>query len=160
MGDRTTVTLDIRKTDFERIKGEPWFEHGEDEEEYAQGDIVLVSIIHHEVNYGELPFLEHLAERGIPYDVRWEAGGGYTAGYGFLRFTPEGKAKLIEYNDEDENPPFHRLLFLSHDLPDTHPLRQYLLQWQEDHVPDGWENQEQYGELYRTLQLLDPALTK
>ena len=160
MGDRTTVTLDIRKEDLERIKNEPWFEYGEEDYEYSRDGVELVSIVHHEVNYGELPFLHELTARGIPYDVRWESGGGYTAGYGFLRFTPEGKARLIEYNDEDENPPLTKLLSLSHDLPDTHPLRQYLLQWQENRVPDGWENQEQYGELYRTLQLLDPALTK
>ena len=160
MGDRTAVTLDIPKVDFERTQEEPWFEYGEEICEYNQDGVELISIIHYEVNYGELPFLHELTARGIPYDVRWEAGGNYTAGYGFLRFTPEGKAKLIEYHDEDENPPLQKLLSLSVGLPDSHPLRQYLLQWQEDHVPDGWENQEQYGELYRALQLLDPALTK
>lgn len=160
MGDRTAVTLDIRRTDFERIKDEPWFGHGEEDCDYAIEGVEMVSIIHYEVNYGELDFLHHLLERGIPYDVRWEAGGNYTAGYGFLRFTPEGKAKLIEYHDEDENPPLQKLLSLSHDLPDTHPLRQYLLQWQEDHVPLGWQDQDTFGELYRALQLLDPALTK
>ena len=105
MGDRTTVTLTVREKDYIRAKKEGFnFEAEEEdiEEASASGDkISLAHLVYHEVNYGELDFLNTLQEMLIPYDTAWEAGCEYDRGSGHLRFNEDGSTCYAEYYGDD-----------------------------------------------------------
>lgn len=162
MGDRTHVQLTLRVKDYDRIKQEPWFD-AENEEwnrEEIEGVGEVIELSYEEVNYGELSFLAEMEERGIPYDQRWEAGGGFNAGIRYVRYSPEGEKEAIEYDDERANPPLYMLERLSSGLPETHPLVCYLAEWRKNTVPRDFENQDEYSRAYLARKLLAPQTLK
>lgn len=167
MGDRTHVTLTLRREDYERIKKEPWFDDGNIVEDLGiplpgragNGGRSMTSAEeftvcqYEEVNYGELEFLEELASRGIAYTSRWEAGGDYTAGTETCRFNAEGEMQTLIIMDGQENPPIGQLLKL---LDDPQALVNYIRGYHERTTPWPFKNQGEYGRIYLTKQLLQP----
>jgi hypothetical protein len=105
MGDRTVVTITVRKTDYERLlaeKGEndASFREavGADEIDYG-GD--WVSLRGYEINYADWDDLQDiLKENFIPYDKSWDAGGGYSAGESYVRLVNEEMQELEFHEDE------------------------------------------------------------
>ena len=103
MGDRTCVTITMRKNDYERLLAE----EGESEETFKKaigadtidrdGDSIVIR--GDEINYADWDELQDiLKEKLIPYDKTWEAGGGYTAGESYVRLF-DGKMKELEFYD-------------------------------------------------------------
>jgi hypothetical protein len=149
MGDRTSVTLTVltsQKAEAERIALADGYEadHMSD-----AGHVTYFS--YYEVNYGELSFLPQLTAAGIAFDSDWDSGNEYGAGTEFMRFTPEGEAKGFSYSDEYFNPDLKRCMDLI-DKPDE--LRAFILDHKDKVTPLPWDNQEAFGKIYRTKQLI------
>jgi hypothetical protein len=147
MGDRTTVTLCIPK-EFEEITSkliadDPWDTSSTEKLSY---------LVFEEVNYGELSNLDLLIENGIPYTATWERGGEFDPGSEYARFTPEGNVEVKTIYCSDESIPIHVLLswaekstqFLLDSLNDANARIAVL----------PWDNQVQYGKIYKTKLLI------
>ena len=101
MGDRTNVTITLRKSDYERlpaVKGESEanFQEtiGADE---IEDDGEWIVIRGYEINYADWGDLQDiLKENQIPYDKTWDAGGGYSAGESYVRLV-DGEMKELEF---------------------------------------------------------------
>lgn len=163
MGDRTTVTLSVPKARIEEVCKIVGFELGEEEAwgegDYTEGPKGILNVILEEVNYGNVPNLDKLVQAGIPYISRWEAGGSYTAGQAWAMYSPEGVLLTGECTDEEQNPDLYRVKSLSEDLPDDHPLRVFLAEFEAKFIEPSWEGQEEYSRLYRATQLIAPSHT-
>lgn len=106
MGDRTYVTITVRKSDYQRILQKHFNgdEHALEAkfnpsqvEEYE----ATVELGAEECNYGEWDELqEFLGENKIEYDKRWEAGGEYVGGNAYFRLI-KGKLKCVEIYDSE-----------------------------------------------------------
>lgn len=105
----------------------------------------------HDVNYGELDFLHLLQTKGISYLSEWESGDEYDAGCASCRFTPEGEAIIREIYDSEYNPSMGLLL---ERIDNPTALRTYILEHKESQTILPWDNQEEYGKIYRVNQLL------
>jgi hypothetical protein len=101
MGDRTCVTVTVRKADYDRLLAEV----GESEETFRKAigadtidhDGKLIVIRGYEINYADWDELQGLLQKNlIPYDKTWEAGGGYSAGESYLRLV-DGKMQELEF---------------------------------------------------------------
>lgn len=148
MGDRVYVYLTI-PTQCEElamtvIKGfhlfEKWRQHdGESECCFS------------EVNSGDLTFLPDLLRLGIPYESFWETGCDYGAGTEYGRFTSEGECKVFSVFDDDRNPDIRWLMNLTQTPSE---LVAYLHKFVAEHTPLPWDNQVEYGKIYRTVQLI------
>lgn len=150
MGDRTTVHLYV-PTDL-ADQAEALFDFGCEYTDDCEDNTTQFTF--GEVNYGNLPFLNKLAEAGIAYNSCWEDGGDYKSGCESLRFTPSGEFVLKTlYNGEDVNPSLNRLLELI-DQPEA--LREYILNYKEIRSVLPWDNQVEYGKLHRARQLIAP----
>ena len=148
MGDRTTVTLTVPNEFADTVEE---IEEAQERDPSTEGDLIYLT--YYEVNYGELRFLEKLKEQGIPYDSAWCAGCEYGSGTRSLRFTPEGEAIELELYDADANPEMRALMVL---IDDPVALRQYILDHQASRQVLPWDNQVEYGKIYRTRQLIAP----
>ena len=145
MGDRTSVTIQLPKECLETAIGcLPSFDY-----KTEIGDSILLEFS--EVNYGELEEFKELIALGIPCDYEWDSGSEYGSGCKYIRFTSEGELQLVEYYDEDRNPNLNMLLNLL-DRPEE--LIKYIKEHKEKLTPLPWDNQVEYGKIYRTRQLL------
>lgn len=105
MGDRTTVSITVRKTDYERLlakegDSETTFLHaiGADSID-DDGDWKTTWC--HEVNYADWDDLQDiLKENLIPYDKTWDAGDDYSAGESYVRFVNAEMRELEFHEDE------------------------------------------------------------
>lgn len=148
MGDRTTVTLTVPH-DFANIVEE--IDKANKREPSTEGNLIFLT--YYEVSYGELHFLKKLKEQGIPYDSAWCDGGEYSSGTKSLRFTPEGEAIELEIYDDDANPKMGALMNL---IDDPVALRQYILDHRASRPVLPWDNQVEYGKIYRARQPINP----
>ena len=107
MGDRTRVTITIRKKDYERLLAEKGYSEAgfrdvvvADEIE-DEGDLI---VLHgYEVNYADWDELQDiLKEDLIPYDKTWDAGGSYSAGESHVRLVDGAMQELEFYEDESK----------------------------------------------------------
>ena len=146
MGDRTTVTLTVPR-DFADLVEK--LDEANEREPSTEGNLTYLT--YYEVNYGELHFLKKLKEQGIPYDSAWCDGDEYGSGTKSLRFTPEGET--IEMELYDTHPDMHALVAL---IDDPVALRQYILNHQASRQVLPWDNQVEYGKIYRARQLIAP----
>ena len=114
MGDRTSVTITVRKTDYERLLAK----EGGTETDFRvtigadsiEDDGNYIVIRGYEINYAEWGEVEDiLKENLIPFDKSWDAGGGYSAGESYVRLVNgdmlelefyEGESKLVEFLKE------------------------------------------------------------
>ena len=148
MGDRTWVEIVVLKESLPQVKEVLDLLDGE--AHITEGD-KLAAIYFDEVNYGNLEEQEKFSKHGIPYNYEWGNGDDYEAGRKYIRFTPEGEVKHIEYYDSEYNPPIEKLLELS-DKPEE--LAQYVRQYSAEITPLPWDNQVEYGKIFRARQLL------
>lgn len=147
MGDRTWAEIVVLKESLDQVK-EILSDFGDIEiveEDY------LASFHFHEVNNGCIEEQDELTEKGIPYNYEWGNGDNYDAGFKYIRFTPEGEVIHIEYYDTEVNPPLNKLSELL-DTPEE--LVKYVKEYKEQITPLPWDNQVEYGKIYRTRQLL------
>lgn len=151
MGDRTSVTLTVPtelRAEAERIALANGFESAHTSEVHALG---ITHISFYEVNYGELPFLDELTDASIAHDSDWDHGSEYSKGCAFVRFTPEGEPRYGSYDDDTFHPNLNQCMSL---LDDPNALIQYIKNHKEEVTPLPWDNQVEYGKLYRTKQLI------
>lgn len=154
MGDRTIVTLTVFTAQKEEVIR---LLDNEPAEDVNDATNTLSYLTYYEVNYGELKKLYHLMNNGIPFISRWEDGNDYSAGEKSCRFTPEGEMELKELYDCDENPNLGALLAV---IDDPVALRNAVLHHAEVRKVLPWENQIEYGKLYRTKRLIGATGTK
>lgn len=150
MGDRTYVNLYVLNTQAEAAKELFGRTTASDE---TTGE-TLSFFGFQEVNYGELSFLDELQQAGIAYDSNWDSGDDYNPGTKSLRFTPEGEIHTNVIYDGESSTPLEDLLPL---IDKPIELRQYILDRQKRFEVLPWDNQEQYGKVYKTVQLIAPT---
>jgi hypothetical protein len=149
VGDRTTVTLTFLQSQQEEA-----LKHFD---QVASGAEIVDDLAHHvfyDVNYGNLEFLDDLQAAGIAYDSTWDSGSGFTSGTKSCRFMPDGTAVIKEIYESENNPNLGSLMSRIDDLL---ALRQFVLEHHQSVSVLPWDNQEEYGQRYRTKQLISPT---
>jgi hypothetical protein len=153
MGDRTSVYLTIIKSQKELI--EEFISGNFGTESYNTLDVAnypeLITYYFEEVNYGELPFLNKLKEFGIAFTSNWESGAEFAGGNQYLRFDEQGDEVGICLYDNALNPQLYSLM---QRIDKPAELRQYILDFKKDLEVLPWDNQEEYGKIYRAKQLI------
>lgn len=105
MGDRTTCTLGILRTNLEEVLAifaaakHPF--HIMYTGEFDSSPIVQAEFP--EVNYANLWCAETLVAAGIPYNWAWSDGMSYDAGEKFVRFDKNGDLNVVEVAACDED---------------------------------------------------------
>jgi len=150
MGDRTTVYLDVLASQADAAK--ELFDYDIDEA-YCNGD-QFVEFVFKEVNHGTLGFLKKLEEAGIAYDSSWSSGFEFGAGTTFCRFTDDGQVINFDRYDSEANPDLSGLMKR---INNPKALREFILEHYNNVTPLPWDNQEEYGKLYRTKRLINPS---
>ena len=148
MGDRSYVTLEVPKELKHAAEALFNGDTDKDGENIAEGTHWFGFS---EVEHGSLKFLHLLKAQGIAYSSSWEAGGGYNPGTDSCRFTPEGEAVTKEIYDESLGVPMENLLGY---IDSPVELRSYILAYQEIVTVLPWDNQVEYGKIYRLRQLV------
>lgn len=120
-------------------------------------DEVTTSFSMGEWKYGSLEKLGNLLAAGIPYDSNWDSSYESEEGTESLRFTPEGVAVIKTCYSSDNGIQISDLLPI---IDDHTALKTQILTAQENITILPWDNQEAYGQLYRTLQLITPKTEK
>lgn len=147
MGDRTWVEIVVLKESLDQVK--------EIFSDFYNIDIVeedYMACLHFdEVNNGHIEEQDDLTEKGIPYNYEWGKGDNYNAGYKYIRFTPEGEVIHIEHYDTEVNPPLEKLTEL---LDEPEELAEFIRKFVKERTPLPWDNQVEYGKIYRARQLL------
>lgn len=149
MGDRTTVTLTVLKAQADAAK--VFFEYEADEEYEADK---FSAFTFYEVNYGNLDFIAKLVAAGIAFNSKWDSGSEYGPGTYYSRYTSEGEHKIWEIADSSINPSIDSLVLL---LDRPIELHQFIVDHVENTTPLSWDNQLEYGKLFRTIQLIAGA---
>ena len=147
MGDRTWVAITVLKESLDQVK--EIFSDFYDIE-IVEGDY-LASLHFDEVNNECVEEQDDLTEKGIPYNYEWGIGDNYDPGSKYIRFTPKGDLQHIEYYANELNPPLEKLLELV-DQPEK--MAQYVRQYSAEKTPLPWDNQVEYGKIYRARQLI------
>jgi hypothetical protein len=150
MGDRTTVYLDVLASQADAAK--ELFDY-ESQDEYPNGE-QFIEFQFSEINHGTLDFLDKLQEAGIAFDSSWSQGSEYGPGTTFCRFTAEGQVIKFDRYESEINPGMVGLMRL---IDNPEALREAILQHHRETTPLPWDNQEEYGKLYRTKQLINPS---
>lgn len=145
MGDRTWVEIVVLNETIDQVKSIL-----PNDADVTPG-VSLSAFYFYEVNNGHIEEQEELSKHGIPYNYEWGNGDNYEAGSKHIRFTPEGEVQHIEYFESEINPPIEKLLELV-DQPEK--LAQYVRQYSAEKTPLPWNNQVEYGKIYRTRQLI------
>lgn len=145
MGNRTWVEITVMNESATLVK-----EILVDVDEINE-DISLTNFRFYEVNYGCVEEQDQLTDLGIPYNYEWGSGDNYKSGFKYIRFTPEGEVKHIKYYEDEINPPLEKLLEL---VSNPEKLVRYVQQYADDKTPLPWDNQVEYGKIYRTRQLI------
>lgn len=148
MGDRTFVFLTV-PIECRELAETVFDKDTIDEDWEVNGDLVYCGF--NDVNYGDLGFLCDLADLGIPYESTWERGSEYGPGTEFGRFTPEGEYVTLTVYDSQASPDVTSLMSRI-DRPND--LVQYIKDYVKEITPLPWDNQVEYGKIYRTKQLI------
>jgi len=146
MGDRTTVTLSFLESQQDEA-----LKHFDSKSYDAWLDEPLAYYQFEEVNYGELDFLDKLKAAGIAYESEWDQGIDYGSGVQSVRFTADGEVIEKTVFNNECSIDVHDLMVLL-DKPDK--LKDLITSTHEAVSVLSWENQEQYGKLYRARQLI------
>jgi hypothetical protein len=148
MSDRTTVTLTVLTCHTEAAKR---FFPDDNIEEYSCDDLHLTSFLFYEINNGNLPFLQNLTEAGIAFDSDWDKGAGFDSGSETCRFTSDGVVVGKDIYTHETSISLDLLMqYIDRPAALVNIIRDrkawlHLL---------PWDNQEEYGKLYRTLRLI------
>ena len=152
MGDRTSVTLQVllvHAADVENILLEV-----NDSSEHNFKDERFHYYNFYEVNYGDLDFLPLLVEAGIAYNSQWDSGSEYGPGCEYCRFTSDGNVILKSISDSYINPCLDTLMGK---LDDYAALKAFIIEHHNEVSVPSWEDQEEYGKIYKVKQLIDPT---
>jgi hypothetical protein len=150
MGDRTNVYLDVLVPQADEARE---FFDFDPSCEYLNGE-QFIEFQFDEVNHGTLGFLDKLQEAGIAFDSSWAQGSEYGPGTTFCRFTADGQVINFDRYDSEAHPD---LSCLMKRIDDPKALREFILEHYNNVTPLPWDNQEDYGKLYRTRQLINPS---
>lgn len=107
MGDKTHVSIQIRKIDYEWLLRAEFNDDPEQMRdalyyEYLEFQQDVVNLETNEINYGEWDELEGLLYAySIEYDKTWGAGGGYAGGASYHRIV-DGKMQEVQINEGSE----------------------------------------------------------
>ena len=145
MGDRTWVEIVVLNTTL------PLVEEILPDDAEISTSLEPSSFYFHEVNNGCIEEQGQLTEMGIPYNYEWGSGDNYKSGFKYIRFTPEGDPQHIEYYEDEINPPLEKLLEL---VSKPKELAEYVQKYSDDITPLPWDNQVEYGKIYRTRRLI------
>ena len=97
MGDCTSVTLIVRKSDFD--KHEFLQCDFDDKQILPCGKIMLA---YYDVNHANLEFEPQLHENRVPYNKLWDAGDEFSKGSQYHRILVDGTSDLkVFYNDSE-----------------------------------------------------------
>lgn len=149
MADYTYVHLTVLTVHAEQVKALYPDTMG-DSEEFG----VTTQFEMGEQRYGNLDGLEKLEAAGIPYDSNGDASYEQEESTEFLRFTPEGVVVKKTLYSSDNAINIDYLLPL---LEDHLALKTKISEAEEARTVLPWDNQEAYGKLYRTHQLISPT---
>ena len=119
----------------------------------------IIEYIFNEVKWGELDFLDQLHEQGIPFD--FSNDHSEDSRHISCRFTSDGEMILQDYFESDTRiegndfirtidlctSPEEKLKFLNEQYMKLSNLLTLL----------PWDNQVEYGKLYRTRKLIEPS---
>lgn len=112
-----------------------------------------------EVNYGELPFLDQLQNQGIAYVSSWSKGDEYGEGEAVLRFTDTGEFILKERYESDaliHYSEIDRITMESYSTDEfARRVKSLAKQKKENFTDLPWDNQVEYGKLYRARRLIE-----
>lgn len=161
MGDRTWVNLEVPvqfgqqifalfHADLHANKKDDWKHHAM--VVYTRvGPIATFEF--EEVNYGDLPNLNHVIGLGIPYDISWGGGDEYGPGDSWTRFTPNGEVEIGTVYEEDKSIDVETVFNLL-DKPDE--LRKMVTESYERVKYPGLNIGEQieFGKIYKAKQLI------
>ena len=147
MGDRTSVCLTVLNEQAE--EAQKWF--GDYEHDHMSSDNVFTHFSFYEVNYGDLLCLDDLQKAGIAFDSSWDAGSEYGPGTDYCRFLPDGSVWRRQIGDDYRNPSLEECMRLIDCLDD---LKAYIVNHHDTVTPPGWEFQNVYGKLYKTINLI------
>lgn len=146
MGDRTTVTLSFLESQQDEA-----LKHFDSEANESWLDEPLAYHRFEEVNYGTLDFLDKLKAAGIAYESEWDRGSEYGPGIKSVRFTADGEVVQKEVYNSECSIDVHDLMAL---LDKPEELKDLITSTHEAVSVLPWENQEEYGKLYRAKQLI------
>lgn len=149
MGDRTTVTLSFLESQEKKA-----LQHFDYEASEAWWDEPFAYHRFEEVNYGRLDFLDKLKAAGIAYESEWDRGSEYGPGIKSVRFTADGEVIQKEIYNSECSIDVHDLMAL---LNKPEELKGLITSTHEAVSVLPWENQEEYGKLYRAKQLITPT---
>ena len=146
MGDRTTMYLTVPKVLSEETA--KLFKHDEDDNtEYDE----YMDYTFDECNYATLPFTDLLIKHGIPHNQQWEKGDNYGSGNRYIRFTSEGLVVVKEIYDEALSISLEDVMEL---IDDPVALKTHILRLHKANKILGWDNQIEYGRIYRARVLI------
>ena len=145
MGDRTWVEIVVLNETL------PLVEEILPDDAEINTSLEFSSFYFDEVNNGCIEEQDQLTDLGIPYNYEWGMGDNDDPGSKYIRFTPEGELQHIEYYDDELNLPLEKLLELA---PTPKELAEYVQQHSDDKTPLPWDNQVEYGKIYRARQLI------
>lgn len=146
MGDRTSVTLTFPTVLLSEVES---IDEHEPVDRCEYDDLTIFQ--YHDINYGDLLFLDTLCERGIPFESCWDSGSEFGSGTEYCRYSPEGIIQRINIDDSQINPDMNRLMQL---IDNPISLKEYILQHLKDTTPLPWDDQVKYGKIFRTRQLI------
>ncbi len=156
MGDRTTCCVYVLKEHMDRAIALIEPEEGAPSDIDQGINLPWTCLYYEDVNYASIDALDEFLAEGIAYDFVWNQGDGYSEGEQHLRFTPEGEAVFT--SNSPENPSGY-LASIEKDLDSftsVDEVRAYLAQRKAKHVPLPWDNQAEYGKIYRARKLIQP----
>lgn len=152
MGDRVYVTLRVLKNHADTTRQILLAAaNGELEDDSPDKTGIHHSFGFSGINYGDLDGLDKLIANGIAYNSCWERGYDFGPGTQYCRFTEQGECITEDLYADDTDPPITELLSR---IDEPEVLRSYILQHHKDHTLPSWDHQEDYGNLYRALQLI------
>lgn len=147
MGDRVQVTLTIPRVLISLAR--PLFTFNIDDADEDDDDYIFYTF--DECNYGDLPFTDALIRHGIPHDRAWEEGSDYGSGTEYYRFTPEGELICTQVFRHSLGINIPKLLELINNYEE---LKDYILERHKDNETLPWDNQIEYGRIYRARRLI------
>lgn len=152
MGDRTYVTLTVRRADKERtLQICEQASYTPCDEDQGSEDPNFVDMGFDDVNYGTLPFLEESEKAGIPYDSHWERGDEYGPGTKYGRYTDQGELYPVELYESNF---LIDIADLADRLHDYNELATFIRKKKAGLEVIDWDNQEHNAKLFRTKQLI------
>ncbi len=156
MGDRTTCRVYVLKEHMDRAIALIEPEEGEPSDIDQGINLPWTCLYYEDVNYACIDALDEFLAEGIAYNFDWDQGSDFTQGESHLRFTAEGEAVFT--SDSPENPSSYLTSIEKalNSLTSVNEVRACLVQIKAKHVPLPWDNQAEYGKIYRARKLIQP----